>query len=638
MGTEYAGIVFHSEHDLTVGYNLSAIEKKLNHFNPNEQYTDINEIIEFYNIQKYFKFELYLTSWSDDVVRNYREICKKLSGIIGRFFSQIDSDNFAGYYSNVSFSYKHDFWEIINDNKIYKNISSEALLSFLESNETVVHMILRNKNIVRHFDRELSEFMKITPQCAEIVVEQLLMESKDERSYILPDSLSVQDKEALFVLYIQSDDANPNYLQLIERAQSSSKLILSDRTRLLAKREYNKYIEACANRNEGFEYGASVTFLPGVSKCEYNNGFMDEVYDKNWLTDNLDYPTLLNNFIYLFGFVDSHMRCMFLSRRSQISVLESAIFSKGKNEYLYGFTFDFEKMLYSMRMMAYYNELNRLNVRLEDVFKWFFEVYLKEEFNIEGYTYNAPSSHTTYLEKMRLISTEIDSVLKQYRMLCTEQCIDRELLEMSSEHIRFGDIPSMIRNKYAYGIGKALKNEQNSLFSNQSLIRYTEKFECKYSSFYDLIKHEKVFITDFCDYQNPEINRLIERGTIKINDDGSIYFDRNRVSLLYHLYDHEVLCVSHCKSLADLMEKLQKSNELEYENTLFSRTEQDYLDFMLNKSKYSNGFDLRNKYIHGTNSLNIDEHEADYIEMLKIMALIIIKINEELCHKSAMEE
>ena len=59
---------------------------------------------------------------------------------------------------------------------------------------------------------------------------------------------------------------------------------------------------------------------------------------------------------------------------------------------------------------------------------------------------------------------------------------------------------------------------------------------------------------------------------------------------------------------------------------------------MLNKSKYSNGFDLRNKYIHGTNSLNIDEHEADYIEMLKIMALIIIKINEELCHKSAMEE
>lgn len=40
--------------------------------------------------------------------------------------------------------------------------------------------------------------------------------------------------------------------------------------------------------------------------------------------------------------------------------------------------------------------------------------------------------------------------------------------------------------------------------------------------------------------------------------------------------------------------------------------------------------DLRNKYIHDTNSLNENIQHMDYITLLKIMVLIIIKINEEL--------
>ena len=52
---------------------------------------------------------------------------------------------------------------------------------------------------------------------------------------------------------------------------------------------------------------------------------------------------------------------------------------------------------------------------------------------------------------------------------------------------------------------------------------------------------------------------------------------------------------------------------------------------MLNKSEYSNGLDLRNKYIHSTYPTDVNQQEYDYINLLKIMVIVILKINEEFC-------
>lgn len=54
---------------------------------------------------------------------------------------------------------------------------------------------------------------------------------------------------------------------------------------------------------------------------------------------------------------------------------------------------------------------------------------------------------------------------------------------------------------------------------------------------------------------------------------------------------------------------------------------------MLNKAEFSNGLDLRNKYSHGTNTIVEETRQTDYMLLLSIMALIVIKINEEFCLK-----
>lgn len=78
-------------------------------------------------------------------------------------------------------------------------------------------------------------------------------------------------------------------------------------------------------------------------------------------------------------------------------------------------------------------------------------------------------------------------------------------------------------------------------------------------------------------------------------------------------------------------------NKIRILNTLFSEPEQSYLNYMLNKSVYSDGKDLRNKYIHSTYPRDEETQKTDYIEFLKIMILVIVKINEEFCIKELEE-
>ena len=81
------------------------------------------------------------------------------------------------------------------------------------------------------------------------------------------------------------------------------------------------------------------------------------------------------------------------------------------------------------------------------------------------------------------------------------------------------------------------------------------------------------------------------------------------------------------------LDELVTCGDVDIESTLFSHKEQEYLNFMLNNSKYENGPSLRNNYVHGTHSLDPKKHESDYYELLKIIVMIIIKINEEFCLK-----
>jgi len=67
---------------------------------------------------------------------------------------------------------------------------------------------------------------------------------------------------------------------------------------------------------------------------------------------------------------------------------------------------------------------------------------------------------------------------------------------------------------------------------------------------------------------------------------------------------------------------------------LFTKLETDYFNYFLNNSEFGNALALRNEYLHGGKKgkdVNGDIHKNNYFILLRIVILIIIKINDDLC-------
>lgn len=72
---------------------------------------------------------------------------------------------------------------------------------------------------------------------------------------------------------------------------------------------------------------------------------------------------------------------------------------------------------------------------------------------------------------------------------------------------------------------------------------------------------------------------------------------------------------------------MEQEGLIYFESTLFSKMEQSYLNYYLNRSEFSNGLDLRNRYLHGTqgNPNDNGEHEHYYFIFLRIFDINTIK-------------
>ena len=69
-----------------------------------------------------------------------------------------------------------------------------------------------------------------------------------------------------------------------------------------------------------------------------------------------------------------------------------------------------------------------------------------------------------------------------------------------------------------------------------------------------------------------------------------------------------------------------------FERSLFSKPEQSYFNYFLNKSEFTNGLDLRNSYLHGTQATpnETQKHEYAYFTYLKLLFLVMLKIEDDL--------
>lgn len=631
-------VKYYSTNDLSAGFYLKRIEDIICNFVVEKKRVDINEIIELYNIQQFFHNRIYSIHWTKQQLNDYSEIVSDFSKVIGEFFSGINTDTIESMFDTIYYDYRNDFWKLIEKYKVYDKISVEQFRKIILNKHFILNDVLKCKNIVKKFSDEIITYMEKNPFCAEIILSYYLEKhDRNIESLYFPVELSNEKKTLILDKYIASNSSNINYLKLIFESNSTNNLRLPDRLKLKAKRKYDEEIETLFKEGTGFEYGAKVSFSNKIDeefKFETDdNRILSVLYSAKWIKENLDYPTLLNNFIYLFGYTDLQFRSLHVSRESQMSIIEKYLGIKGRKEYPTGIAFQQIKMLAQLQMIGYCNELEKYNIFLEDIIEWFFCNYLEEEFNVKGFCFNKSSHTVSYLEKCRNIAAEFDNILKRFKIYCEDGEIDDELLHISTEHIFIKDIPSMLSNKYIYPCGNDYQTISNLLFSDQSIIHYLPKLSNNYNSFYCLLEKENVYYDMFEDYQIPSIDWLIDHNIIKIDNKKRIMPYWEKIKILNELYQHDVVCFSYMKKYQSIIMELNKMGLVQFSSSLFSRPEQDYYNYLFNKSEFDNGLDIRNSYTHGTQRVDENQNKQDYFIFLRIMILIVIKINEEFCLK-----
>lgn len=633
MRDVYRGVKYYGKGDLSTAYQLRKAADLLEKIDLLD-ITDVNRVLELANVKAMFDNDLKLSEWSDEQYSTYQTRAKQIAGIIGRYFSTICDENIKKVWSEVSSLYFADFWGNFMHYECHTRVSANSIKNLLEEETGLLRLILEQKELVRAYADILTDLIMENSENAEYFIEEY-MEKRDghEKKRYFPDKITNAMKLELLSAYVSNENPNPNYLQLIVQYQNTKEMPIMDEIKLLAKRKLEAFKEGFFKDNPGMTYGCEVIFAENqkeVVTCESKDLHFSFTYDVDWIKDNQDYATLLNNFIYVFEYEDLQMRSQFVSLQSEVGTIERLVGVKGIKEYVAGSAFNLKHMLYSLQMHGYLDQLEKLDINLENVFKWFFEEYLKTEFGADDFIYHPSSAGTTYMEKCVQLAKEMDAVLKQFDLYCKHGTIDRELFEMSSAHVVFNQLLSMLDKKYVYVKDAYGKKVLAILFSNSTRTCYDERTNNYYNSIHDRFLKECVNINDLDEWQKSEIDFLINAGILVCSDDGIIHADNAKVLVLHNLYTNEVVILSHVR-YAEVFDELEAKDIVEFENSLFTRNEQEYLNYVLNKSEFSNGLDLRNKYIHGTNSLKPEQHKADYIELLKVMVLVIIKINQEFC-------
>lgn len=417
---------------------------------------------------------------------------------------------------------------------------------------------------------------------------------------------------------------------------------ITDEIRLKAKRRYEAELENLSKTRISISHGIKLSFNSEQDEVKidtYNNQEFAISYSTKWLLETLDYPSILNNFIYVFEFVDfPQMRCEHVNRISQSGVLERVLASKSSRVYPHNFAFNFKQRIALMQMHAYYDFLAKQNVQLENVIKWFFTEQIQSEFGCAEIRLSMPTSSSSYAEKCTSIITAFESVLKQYSIYVKNGNIDFELVGMSTTPVIFENIKSMVADKYVYGVGEDYKRLSFWLFSDQCMLSYIERIQKEgrhYDCFIDLLLKEAIYLSDYQEGDRGAFENMASYDLISIDNDGRILLkDKVKLFILRDLFYNNVISQRHYPSdaknaILDFIEK----GIVETKSTLFSQPEIDYFNYLLNRAEYSNGLEIRNRYIHGIQQVNDneDEHRHNYFTLLRLFVLLAIKINDDFC-------
>ena len=641
-------IQYFSTYDMSISYYLQNAEEIIEKYHKGWRPEDVNDVIELYNIWLFVDNGIYMKSWSEEILSEI----KGYKDAIIPFFSNLNETTWVEVYKQVDFSYRHNFWEIIDIFNIKSFISKATLDEALLENSYDLRYLLQRERLVKKNNELLATLLKENDHTAEWLLSEFVEDDKfgNHEHMYFPSALTLQDREDIISAYLDLPEPNLNYVRLVLVAKKDSNLKLSDDVVLKAKN-----VEGELN-NKYFNEGNTVHFkysvrLSGESNkplkwVEYDEeGDAILCYSRPIMLGFKD-ADLLHYCRYGFEFLTYNGMVSLVSKISESSVFERTMGLTGKYSYTTNMAFRYNEAISMLQVEAMQNALENEGRNLESAIKDFYETYLKERYGYPSTALSLPDPSADWVSKCRIIAPEIDAVAKRYNLFAKRGSVDDDLLQISSDTVRVSGAASCNHIKYYTIKGQPgeLYRLFHLFFSDQSMLSFVDPFKDKhYGSFFQMLAEQdgKIPYDNYAQYQRSGIDYLIEEGYLSKNEEGYLFVEKKmEIGLLKHLYEyHSCPVLAYGTYGKEMLQVMAEKGWLEEDNHLFSIEERNYFDYYMYNSPYTNGPALRNRYVHGTSgSPNQDyKHRSAYNRLLILLILELLKIEDDLIQRQSSE-
>lgn len=636
-------VVFYSANDISSWWNLEKAEMLLDSIDLDNEFLLI-DYLEFYNIHKYFDNKVLLKKWSNDDIIKYEKIIKELFLKISIFIKNIKEEDISWFLNLIkdNYYYQKDFWELIDKFKVYNKISNLIFSDILKSYPNHIDFILKYKNLVKNFSQEIKDFLLNYDWSWEILLDYV--KSKDKKIFF-PESLNDLEKEKIIDIYLDKDTEQFGNLDFIYKMWDWF-LKLSPKIKLKAKKLYEKKNASFFKNNNNvlkfwYQVWLSEEQIESL-KINKNNEWLPSItYSVDFLNKFNFQLKPLSIFINLFWFLNEKLLIDLISKDSEISTIEWLFSHWSNSDYKTSHKFTNDEILSLLNLQIFQTYLkNFKNISIEDIINIYVnEILLKNKW-LEELQFKINNYDIPYQERITNLIPKVDFFIKQYRCYIEESNIDFDLIKIDSKPISYELIPSLLPKKYFYELNNKLGSLKYIFYSDQSGLFYIEWFENKYKDFYNLLLNENLELKNFHNYQQEQIKLLIKENYLYLDENSYIKIkDPLFIFIIWELYREWVIFYYFYEdNIKDKIKEMEENMLLFSESLLLSKQESDYFNYYLNKSKFLNWPEIRNKNIHWYKYSSDSEAYTDYLTLIKIIILLLLKIDIELNIKNNLDK
>lgn len=636
---------FYSVDDLGNSMGLLRAEKVLESYIAGTEYSDVNDILELYNVKLFIDNHLALKSWDKEKIAKYVDIVSNFGKDIVIFFRKyITSKTAVEFFSKVTNDFQQDYWDIFEKFGLIDILTEEFINNTLAVYPDQIENILHCEKIVKQNDAVLSAFLCSYPNTAHFLINSFLVSdiSGHSRTLYIPKSLTDTQRETIVDSYLDSGHATLGSVRIIMQSKDIPGLVLNPKIRLKAKKLEPQLATIPSDAMVSIvQTGFSIEFSQqrGTAPVQQSlDGlFLKYVYSENYL-DKLSDTELMNVFKTYFGYLDNNGLLALCCNRNEDNFLEKIDLQVVKGLYRMNGMFRMKNNIAVSQLAMFDSYLRRKGKTLEEIMKSYYEKHFKENYGYPALNLSFPKDDDTNANKNKVIAPEMEAVVKQYDLFVEEGVIDPELYSIRMP-LPIASGKSLLWNKHKYAVINDgctdIYKPMYFIFSDQSLLSYVEPFkDSHYHTLFNLLcKENKVEYSKYGDHQKPKIDYLIENGYL-INDNGILKFGNiARIAALHQIFNRREISYYHCEpNVRAEIDKMVAEGWLKYDDYLLSPEERHYVNFYLNTSEYANGMQLRNRYSHGVAScMQSDaEHKNAYYYFLMIFIIILLKMDEDM--------